>query len=251
MSSGTLKQKAYQYIHDKLSGGQLPPGSQLSNRGVAKEVGISFTPVREAVSRLVSEGLLEYRQGVGVFVPMSNAQEIREGYELREMLESEAAARVSRNPSPHMLAKMSESYDRMAEIFVKISKIEKGASIHEHAAEWQEADSDFHMALLRGTGNRRLLNTINNLRTSLKVMMSGIQESSEIVGHRFSTDSHDHVERVLDEHRRILEAIKQGDADTARLIIAAHLHDGMEVALATHHNHHMDDTASSIHGPHM
>ena len=249
--STTLKQKAYQFIHDKLSGGQLPPGSQLSNRGVAKEVGISFTPVREAVSRLVSEGLLEYRQGVGVFVPMSNAQEIREGYELREMLESEAAARVSKNPPSHMLAQMAESYDRMAEIALEISKIEKGADIHEYASDWQEADSDFHLSLLRGTGNRRLLNTINNLKTSLKVMMSGIQESPKIVGHRFSTESRDHIERVLDEHRRILEAIKQGDSDTARSIIAAHLRVGMEVALAAHNRHHMGDIESSFHGPHM
>ena len=85
-----LSQKAYWHIHDKLSAGTLKPGFRLSNRAVAKEVGISFTPVREALNRLVSEGLLEYRAGLGVFVPECSRREIEELYEVREMLECAA-----------------------------------------------------------------------------------------------------------------------------------------------------------------
>ena len=250
MSNDTLTQKAYQHIHDKLSGGLLQPGSRLSNRGVAKEVGISFTPVREALSRLVSEGLLEYRQGLGVFVPMSNIQEIRESYELREILESEAASMACRNLSPGMLAEMNDSYERMLKIFSEISDPETETTLADRSQAWQIADSDFHMSLLRATGNRRLLDTVEGLQTSLKVMMGGLQESTGIVGHRFAGESLDHIKRTLDEHHRILEALKQSDADAAKALMIEHIRTGMELALTSHNHNHMSNATSFLRGPH-
>ena len=116
-----LTQKAYWHIHDKLCHGVLQPGSRLSNRKVAKEIGISFTPVREALSRLVSEGLLEYRQGVGVFVPVVSIQEIRENYELCEIIESEVATRAVTNLPASMFVEMRKSYDHMVNIVTKFS----------------------------------------------------------------------------------------------------------------------------------
>ena len=232
MSSDTLTQKAYQHIHDQLSSGLLQPGTRLSNRGVAKEVGISFTPVREALSRLVSEGLLEYRQGLGVFVPMPNAQEISECYELREILESEAAARVCNKIPEGMLAEMEKNYEIMCNIGVEI---QNGNMSDEHAAAWQNADSAFHMVLLRATGNRRLLDTVESLRTSLRMTMGGLG----IVGHRFTSEAHEHSQRTLDEHRRILEALKQGDAVAAKSVMSEHIRSGLKLALASHKRHHM------------
>ena len=250
MSNNTLTQKAYQHIHDQLSCGMLQPGSRLSNRGVAKEVGISFTPVREALSRLVSEGLLEYRQGLGVFVPTSNIQEIRESYQLREILESEAASMACRSLSTMMLAEMTESYGRMVNIFSEISDPERETTLADQASAWQAADSDFHMSLLRATGNRRLLDTVEGLRTSLRVMMGGLQESAGIVGHRFASESLDHIKRTLDEHCRILEALKQGDADAAKAVMIEHIRSGMELALASHNHNHMSNASSFLRGPH-
>ena len=258
MSNHTLTQKAYQHIHDQLAGGLLKPGTRLSNRGVAKEVGVSFTPVREALSRLVSEGLLEYRQGLGVFVPMSSVQEIHESYELREILESEAAARVSENPPSGMLEEMRHTRQIMAGILEKISDPEEGVTIHDYALAWQEADSVFHMALLRATGNRRLLDTVKGLRTSLRAMMSTTlrgmaaeaEESSTIVGHRFATESHGHIKRTFDEHCRILEALEKGDATVAKAVMIEHIRSGMELALASHNRCHMGDTTIHLHGPH-
>lgn len=246
----TLTQKAYQHIHAQLSCGQLRPGSRLSNRGVAKEVGISFTPVREALSRLVSEGLLEYRQGLGVFVPTLTAQEIRESYELREILEAEATLRVGTPPPAAMLAEMTESYETMADIFSKIEDRGNETTINEYASDWVAADSDFHASLLRATGNRRLLDIVEGLRTSHKVMMNSLHQVPGIVGHRFASESRDHIQRTLDEHRRILEALKQGDAATAKATMIEHIRSGMELALASHKRNHMGATASILRGPH-
>ena len=61
-----LTQQAYDYIMGRLHSGQLAPGSRLTNRGIAVEIGTSFTPVREALNRLVSEGILLHQPGIGV-----------------------------------------------------------------------------------------------------------------------------------------------------------------------------------------
>lgn len=257
--NNTLTQKAYQHIHDKLCDGQLQPGSRLSNRGVAKEVGISFTPVREALSRLVSEGLLEYRQGVGVFVPTLGIQEICESYELREILESEAAAKIAKNPPAVMLAEMTESYERMEAILTKVSNTESGANFADWASVWQMADSAFHVSLLRASGNRRLLDTVEGLRTSMKMMMGPSlrrlagdhQESMGIVGHRFASESQDHIERTLDEHGRILDALQQGDAATAKMVMVEHIRSGLKLALDAYNCNHMGNTPPFLRGPHI
>lgn len=242
-----LTQKAYRHIHGQLSGGQLMPGSRLSNRGVAKEVGISFTPVREALNRLVSEGLLEYRQGLGVFVPILNIQEIREIYELREILESEAAARVCENTSPSMIAEMTNCYDKMVEIYEQINI--EGVIDDQAADALQVADSNFHMSLLRAAGNRRLLDTAEGLRTSLKAMLGGLGQMSRIVGHRFDIEPREQVKRTMDEHRRILEVIVNGDADGARAVMTEHIRSGLSLALAAHNLNHMNGTNSFLHAP--
>lgn len=255
--SEDLTQKAYQHIYDKLSKGLLKPGSRLSNRGIAKEVGISFTPVRVAFNQLVNEGLLEHRQGVGVFVPVVSVQEIRESYELREFLESETAARACKNPSPLMLAEMTESYEEMKKIGEKILADPDINARQKFSPEWQAADLAFHMSLLRSTGNRRIVNTVMGLRTSLTVLeislrvMSNAPEPSESVGQQIANESQGHIKRTLDEHRRILEALKQGDAETARSLLSEHIRSGLELTLASHCYSRVNDTSSYPRGSHV
>ena len=247
--SDNLTQKAYQHIHGQLSGGQLMPGSRLSNRGVAKEVGVSFTPVREALNRLVSEGLLEYRQGLGVFVPTLNSQEIQEIYELREILESAAAERVCKNAPPHMIAEMSDCYKQMADIYEQIDDDAQGNILGDQSDAWQAADSDFHMSLLRAAGNRRLLDTVEGLRTSLTAMLGGLGQLSGIIGHRFVSEPREQIKRTLDEHRRILEALKNGDGNTAHTVMSEHIHSGLKLALAAHNRKYMGST--NLFPPHL
>ena len=248
--SDNLTQKAYRHIHGKLAGGQLLPGSRLSNRGVAREVGVSFTPVREALNRLVSEGLLEYRQGLGVFVPTLNVQEIREIYELREILESEAASRVCENPTTNMIAEMSDSCDLMTKIYEQIEPDAQGNVLGDRSDAWQVADSAFHMSLLRAAGNRRLLDTVEGLRTSLTAMLGGLGQMTGIVGHRFISEPREQVKRTLDEHRRILEALKKGDGAAARDVMIEHIRTGLDLALTAHNRNHMGSPNSFLHGSH-
>lgn len=241
--SGNLTQKAYRHIHDELVGGQLLPGCRLSNRGVAKKIGVSFTPVREALNRLVSEGLLEYRQGTGVFVPVLNRQDIREIYELREILESAATVRVCESPTENLCAEMTESFEQMAALYEE-AKNDNGKLLDDQAGVWQATDSDFHLSLLRAAGNRRLLDVVGGLQTSLAVTTGGLRPIAGIVGHRFASEPRAQIKRTLDEHRRILDAIKQRDAKTAQAVMTEHIRSGLKVALEAHNRNHMKGTTN-------
>ena len=185
----TLTQKAYEHIHSKLSAGQLQPGSRLSNRGVAKEVGVSFTPVREALSRLVSEGLLEYRQGLGVFVPTSNIQEIREIFELREILESEAVARLCGKLPSKTLAEIIEIHECMSKTLSIMEDAGSEAEAAQKVSNWQAANKTFHRTLLCAKGNRRLLDTVEGLWTSLDVMIGGMHKLLGQLEHQLPSES--------------------------------------------------------------
>src|SRR5690242_601727 len=87
-----LEQRAYDMLRDKIFTGTLRPGARLSEYAEAKALGTSRGPVREAVSRLASEGLVEKIPGVGAFVRApADADELREVYQFREALECAAA----------------------------------------------------------------------------------------------------------------------------------------------------------------
>jgi DNA-binding GntR family transcriptional regulator len=240
--NSTLTQKAYHHIHDQLASGQLAPGTRLSNRGVAKEIGISFTPVREALNRLVSEGLLEYHQGLGVFVPEINPQEIHDIYELREILESEAAVRICEMPVSEAVIGMAQNYDQMSDITKQMQDTTDKETFDRLATEFQVADSAFHMSLIYAAGNRRLFDVVQGLQVSLKAMMGSLQNTPVLMAHRFEAGSQDQIQRTLDEHGRIIEAIKQKDTEGVRTAIVEHIRRGCSMALARLHHSRMSYT---------
>jgi DNA-binding GntR family transcriptional regulator len=87
----TLAEKSYDYIRKKLAGGDLPLGQRLVNRVLADEIGGSVIPVREAIHRLASEGLVEHVPGSGAFVRKTDPHDLDNLYVLRDALESCAA----------------------------------------------------------------------------------------------------------------------------------------------------------------
>ena len=238
--SGNLTQKAYLHIHDQLTSGSLTPGSRLSNRAVAKQIGISFTPVREALNRLVSEGLLEYRQGLGVFVPVSTRQEIQEIYELREILECAVVAKVCGHLPDEVLAEMAAHLETMGRLADQMPELTPPVQDAGLAEQWRLADSAFHLTLLRTAGNRRVLDTVKELRTMSRISLGGLDSSSPIVTHRFGAEPSDNVSRTVTEHRRIFDALRRGDAEEARAVMAEHIQNGLRLALAAHDRIYME-----------
>jgi len=229
--SENLSQKAYWHIHDKLTNGALRPGLRLSNRAVAKEVGMSFTPVREALNRLVSEGLLEYRDGLGVFVPQTTRREIEELYEVREMLESAVVARSCGNLPPGTLEELHLLQEEMRSI---VGLVEQAGRMGEHGEQFRELDSAFHLSLIRGTGNRQLLETITDLRKKCAIKTRGEPGMAALVGHVFQTEPIESIQRTCWEHDHLLELLSDaGGREDAAQLMSKHIRTGRQLALAS------------------
>src|SRR3954470_15799586 len=91
MSSGTLKQRARDQLLEKLARGQWRPGVRVSELKLAREMGTSRGPVREAVNQLTSQGILDHIPGFGSFIKVPTPREMEDLYEFREAMESHAA----------------------------------------------------------------------------------------------------------------------------------------------------------------
>src|SRR5665213_2504306 len=118
----SVRAKAYLFLQKKIASGELPAGSLVSELAISKELGSSRTPVREAVSQLLAEGLLEISPGGGIVVTRLTRQGIIDLYELREALEVFAVDRATRNPMLAADRKLLESL--IAETPVLIKELE-------------------------------------------------------------------------------------------------------------------------------
>jgi GntR family transcriptional repressor for pyruvate dehydrogenase complex len=213
----TLAQRVVAGLKDKILAGELPPGHKLpSEAELIDEYGVSRTVVREAVTRLRAEGLVETFQGRGSFVlampePTSFTVEsaaIRTHHDVLDMIdfrlgiESEAAALAAARSDTVARQKIRDALD---------------AFVDAAPEDQVEADFAFHRAVAAATGNRFYLDLLD----SLGPMMIMLPRTR--LGDAYSLTDATHVDRVRREHDTVAAAIIAGDADTARAAMRVHL----------------------------
>lgn len=213
----TLSASVVAGLKDKILAGDLAPGAKLpSEAELIEEYAVSRTVVREAVTRLRAEGLVETQQGRGSFVlavPEASsfsieASAIRTQADVMAMLdfrigvESEAAALAARDHGPSDVAAIESAMEG----FVRAG--------HEGAVE---ADFAFHLAIARATGNRFYVDLLG----SLGPMMIMLPRTR--LDEAYSMTDAAHVERVQREHDNVAAAVIAGDPETARAAMRLHL----------------------------
>jgi len=221
--SFNLSERAYLFIRNKLALGELPPGARLINRTLAREVGVSLTPVREALNRLVSDGLLEYRAGLGTFVPIPNLRDLQELYDLRKTLECNAVSKAAQRLKEQDLAALSQSLGDMGKLLSERSADGDDEPVARPVFEmWRAADTLFHTVLLRVAGNRRVTEMVRNL-----LLICQIQQDWDTTTYRTVSDAqHD--------HQQMLEAVTSGDVDKAQDIMRGHVDRALAFAVETY-----------------
>lgn len=213
------RQEAYEHIRGKLVRGELSPGSRLSNRKLAAEIGVSFIPVREAINQLASEGLVEQLPNFGAVVRVPKREELADLYDLRLALECHAAATASQRIGPAEIAELEVRNKYMVELIPQFEADGETESQSKLNDKWMVADAAFHMTVLRAAGNSLVIKTISELRVLARVF-----------GHRREGVSQELL-RVCQEHGRIVEAFRQRDEQWARKAMADHISQGRELAL--------------------
>lgn len=212
MSSTHLRQQAYDYLQRRILSGALAAGSQVSELSLAKEIGISRTPVREAIRRLVHEGLLEQLPRCGTIVRTPQRQDVHELFELREALESHAVAQAAERMQPHELARLERLCEQIKLLGDELQASGAPALDAPRMQRFLAADLAFHMLIMRAAGNGRLLKIVADSR-----LLTGI----------FGVPRQQHTLAVVREtyryHSRILRALKGGAGETARKLLTEHI----------------------------
>lgn len=220
----TLAQKAYLAIRDQLRAGALPPGSRLVNRALAEELGFSFTPVREAISRLASEGLVEYVPGAGAFVRKPGRQELAQLYDLRSILEPYAAAQSARHVSAVELEELWRVCGEFRDIVKALGEGRRSAASARQRKAWLRAEERFHELLIQAARNPWLTKIAVELRLGSLVFSAHLS-----VNELITTEV---AERTLREHERLVEKLQERDADGARACMESHIQGGRRHVLS-------------------
>jgi DNA-binding GntR family transcriptional regulator len=223
MPTNPLRDQAYKHIHGKLLAGELPAGHVVSEHSLAREIGISRTPVREAIQRLEQEGILEQVPRYGTIVRRPERRDLEELYQLREALEPYAVAQAAGRLGPEDLVTLGKLCDEIRSIAASLKKVPRAGLNATLMRRVLSADLGFHMVLLRASGNRRLMKIIADSRVLTRI---------------FGTPRQEHDLTILEEtyryHSGILEAVKRGQADRARQLMAEHIGASMREALESY-----------------
>ncbi len=193
-----VREATYEKLKRALVEGRLVPGERLSEIELAKRLGVSRTPVREALMRLAQEGLVELLPGRGAWVRELTPGEVREVYEVRAALEAEAARLAAKRARPEALAALAEAEAALYRI------------PPEDRAGQTAADARFHALLVAASENRELERLFHRLDAKLAL------------ARRFSADENQSP-RTLAEHRAIVEAIRARAPDEAAAAARAHI----------------------------
>ncbi|MBL8850507.1 MAG: GntR family transcriptional regulator [Planctomycetaceae bacterium] len=211
----TLAQRAYRTIRHKLEEGAFAPGTRLVNRTLAKEIGISPIPVREALNRLASEGLVSHVSGAGAYVHRPDLHELLELYGMREALEVYAVREAIRNVDEvelDSLRAVCAAHREILEVFIASGRPHGS---FDEIRIWMDLEEQFHSRLVAASRNRYVGKTIRNLRLMSRVF-GRFRQSCEWLSPLEAT-------RTCDEHEGIVAAVALRDVDLACRLIAEHV----------------------------
>jgi len=194
----SVREAAYAYLRGAILAGALLPGARISEPGLAQELGISRTPVREALHRLAQEGLVELLPGRGARVRVLSVEEVREVYDVRALIEGEAAALAAQNATEAELNRLEQLLQEL------------DALPDEAYAQQMRVDFDFHTSLVEAAHNKTLARIYADLRSSLTLIRSFLQTLSQ-------------HPKTREQHQAIVSALRARNPAMASEAVRAHV----------------------------
>ena len=199
-STKSIRQKIYAHLREQLLNGEIPPRQHLVEARIAKEIGTSRTPIREALHSLELEGLIESIPRVGYVVKTIDADEVGEICEIRAAIEGVGACWAMEKARQRLIEELRRN----------ISSSEEKAAQGDPKA-FVELDAQFHEIIARLSGSKRLQELGQTLRRHmLRYRIQSIYLTENVL-------------RAIEGHKGILEAIEKGHPEEVNQAIRDHL----------------------------
>lgn len=196
-------------VRAAIISGELEPGAPLRDRQLAEMLGVSRTPVREALHRLEAVGLVVPKGRTGWIVSPFNEQDVREVFQLRRLLEPLGLEELAKAPDPRAIEEIGDFFSGYRHPIPK-----------KRYREYFQEDNAFHKRLVACSGNRRV-------QDIYAVLESHIDRGR----HFLISATGERAEETLDEHLGIVTAIRKQDFSRARDRLIEHLRTGEELML--------------------
>jgi DNA-binding GntR family transcriptional regulator len=200
LESRTLWEQVRDRLREDVLSGELDPGTVLSEASLARSFGVSRGPIREALGRLASEGLVTITPRRGAIVTELTADEFIEAYQVREALETLAIRLAVSRLEESDLARLRGLHQEMVEHA-------KRGEVH----AFFDANAAFHGVFVNASGNQKLQEVYRLL----------MDQMGRYLAHSLALRGS--LEKSISEHSAILEAVEAGDADRATRLLADHI----------------------------
>lgn len=209
----SVREKAYVHIQRLIANGTLAAGEGVSELLLAKELGSSRTPIREAMNQLAAEGLLHQGAGGGMTVAELQREDIIELYELREALEVHAVRKISSIAMlPTDKDRLQYLVDQIGHLRQELQQSSKPTLDERQMEQFIGCDFNFHALLMSMARNSRLQKIINDTRLLISI---------------FAIHRKGHGPEALDaiqhSHQRVLDAVAQQDGPAAAQALTEHI----------------------------
>lgn len=224
-SEQSTSERAYAHVREKLLSGSYAAGTRLVTRAIAAEIGSSLNPVREALSRLASEGFVRHVPGAGTVVHQPSLLDIRDLYGVREALESYAASQAAQlitEDELNALVTITEEWRSFAE---RMGGREDRKLLPEERPEWVSINERFAHTLLAASQNKQLQKTVEDQRLLTLIFQHHLKQKLEITAEL--------AQRIYDDHVVLLRALRLRDPEASRRQAAYLMRVGCEFVLSS------------------
>jgi len=208
-------------LQERINAGQIPAGTWLRQAHLAEELGVSRTPVREALRRLQAMGTVEVIANRGARVRLPSTRDIIEVYELHGVLQGYAGAATAALITSEQLDRLAAAEDLFRQVVQDLKTTRDDTA--DAQQRWHEANTQFHMVIIEASGNKHLAEVIESLHRKVPRNLTWIALGNDIR----------RLEKDAAEHAGILDAISRGDGTAARAHLMSHAKRACDLLIRT------------------
>lgn len=191
-----LRDLVYSELHEMIENSRFSPGGRINVEDLTRELGVSRTPVWQAIGLLESEGYLTYRPNVGVFMQEISPEDALDLYSVREVLECMAARLAAEHMNEAILRKLEENLEKQKSVIEK-----------KDSHSYSKLDFEFHSLIYEASLNGCLIDLLNTLKHKMKPLVCNISPI---------------MDELYENHSEAYNALKQKDADRAERVFIQH-----------------------------